>query len=55
MHGVFLYEPGTPQAEFCIDDRGRRDVLINLELYRAALESARKTVHIYNDTVGKSP
>jgi hypothetical protein len=51
MHQVELFRPDSLQAEYCLDDRGRRDTLLNLELYRAALESARKVIGIYNDKV----
>jgi hypothetical protein len=30
-------------------------VLINLELYRGALESSRAVIELYNDTVKKDP
>ena len=54
LHQVDMYPPGSPRAEYCLDDRGRRDVLINLELYRAALESSRKAISIYNETIKAS-
>lgn len=51
LRQVELYPPQSQQAEYCLTDRGRRDILTNLELYRAALESSRKTIGIYNETV----
>jgi hypothetical protein len=51
MRAVEIYHPGNPISEYCLSDRGRRDVLINLETYRAALESTRETIRIYNDTI----
>jgi len=53
LRQVDLYPPRSPLAEYCLTDRGRRDTLTNLELYRAALESSRKTISIYNETVKK--
>lgn len=51
MRQVVLYPPQAPEAEYCLTDRGRRDVLVNLEGYRAALEAARETLRIYNEKV----
>ena len=51
LRQVDMYPPGSPQGQYCLTDRGRRDVLINLELYRAALEASRETVRLYNETV----
>lgn len=51
LHQVELYPPGSPLAEYCLTDRGRRDVLINFELYRSALESSRTTIQIHNKTI----
>jgi len=51
LHRVDLYRPDSPLAEYCLTDRGRRDVLINLELYRSALEVSRETIRLYNETV----
>ncbi len=48
MHQIEVWPPANPAAEFCLSDRGRRDVLVNLEAYRAALESCRETIRIYN-------
>lgn len=53
MRSVEMWQPGNPAAEYCLSDRGRRDVLINLETYRAALESSRKTIQIYNKESAK--
>lgn len=39
-----------PAAEYCITDQGRRNMLENLELYRAALERCNGTLQIYNAT-----
>jgi hypothetical protein len=52
---VVLYPPGAAQAEYCLDDRGRRDVLINLEFYRAALESSRTVLRLYNEAIKEAP
>lgn len=54
LRQVELYPPASPLAEYCLTDRGRRDVLTNLELYRAALESSRTTIQIYNNLI-KTP
>ena len=51
MRQVEVWPPVSPLAEYCLADRGRRDVLINLETYRAALESCRVTLQKYNDNV----
>ena len=51
MRQVALYPPGSPLAEYCLTDRGRRDTLINLELYRAALQSSQAVIHIYNESI----
>lgn len=37
-----------PQAEYCITDPGRRAMLENLELYRAALERCNGTIQEFN-------
>jgi hypothetical protein len=46
-----MYRPDSPLAEYCLTDSGRRETLINLELYRAALESSRATIRLYNETI----
>lgn len=51
LHQVDLYPPGTPQAEYCLTDRGRRDVLINLEMYRSAIDACSETIRLYNDSI----
>ena len=51
MRQVELYPPGSPRAQYCLDDRGRRDTLVNLELYRAALQSSLAAIGLYNETV----
>lgn len=55
MRSVEMWAPGNPAAEYCLTDRGRRDVLINLEMYRGSLESSRKTIRIYNKEVKETP
>jgi len=55
LRQVNLYQPGSPQAEYCLDDRGRRDTLVNLEIYRAALESSRTAIGLYNAKVKAGP
>jgi hypothetical protein len=55
MRQIEVWPPNSPLAEYCLADRGRRDVLINLELYRASLESCRETIRIYNDAVKEQP
>ena len=54
LRQVDMYPPGSPQAQYCLTDRGRRDVLVNLELYRSALEVSRETIRLYNETVKPS-
>jgi hypothetical protein len=53
LRQVDLYPPESPQAEYCLTDRGRRDVLINLEQYRSALEASSETIRLYNDSIKK--
>jgi hypothetical protein len=47
MYGVIF----NPQGEYCITDKSRRDMLVNLEMYRAALEKCNGTILEYNKTV----
>ena len=48
MRQVLMYQPQDSRATYCLDDPGRRAVLVNLEQYRAALESCNTTINIYN-------
>ena len=38
-------------ADYGITDRGRKDILINLEYYNAALESCNTVIREYNKTI----
>ena len=55
MRQVEIWPPANQNSEYCLSDRGRRDLLINLETYRASMEAARETIRIYNDTVKEQP
>lgn len=39
------------KADYGITDRGRKDILINLEYYNAALESCNTVIREYNKTI----
>ena len=53
MIGVGMVAPADPRAEYCLTDQARRDILTNLERYRAALESSLEAIRQYNSTVQK--
>jgi hypothetical protein len=42
-----------PTGEYCLSDRGRRDVLVNLELLRVYGAANQKVIEEYNKTIGK--
>jgi hypothetical protein len=48
LRRVDLAAPGTAGADYCLTDRGRRDVLINLELLRAWGSSNMSIIEQFN-------
>lgn len=48
-----MVSKGNPLAEFCLTDRGRRDVLINLELLRRYGATNQTIIEEFNRTVGE--
>lgn len=52
---VEIHHPSSPLAEYCLTDRGRKDVHENLEACRAAWEAATKTIQLYNDEISRKP
>lgn len=55
LREVEIYQPGDARAEYCLSDRGRRDVLIDLEMYRAALEACREVIRRNNEPIAYRP
>lgn len=50
-HPSMLQVQFDPNGEYCLGDTARRDMLINLEMYRASLEDCRATIEVYNESI----
>lgn len=48
LRRVDLYAPGNSGADYCLTDRGRRDVLINLELLRVWGAESKGIIEQFN-------